>query len=72
MNKVQETILSLLKEATGTTDFAAMDFKSVDNIKKSRISTKKVRGSVRMMSGKIKTMADVQAMKKAFLALHIP
>lgn len=72
MDKIQENILSLLKEATGTTDFAAMDFKSLDNLKKSRIDTKKVRGSVRMMSGKIKTMADVEAMRKAFIALQIP
>jgi hypothetical protein len=72
VDKVQEKILSLLKEVTGKTDFGAMNYKSVDKITKDRIDTKKVRGSVRMMSGKIKTMSDVELMKQAFIALQIP
>ena len=72
VDKTQETLLSLLKEVTGTTDFGLMDFKSIDRVEKSRVDTKKVRGSVRMMSGKIKTDTDVEEMKKAFIALQIP
>lgn len=66
------TILSFIKEATGQSDIFAIDFKNLDNTTKEKIDFKKVRGSVRLMSGRIKTKVDVEAMKKEFLALHIP
>lgn len=68
----QKSIITLIKEATGETDVFAIDFKDLDNTTRQKIDFKKVRGSVRMMSGKIKTIADVNAMKKAFFALRIP
>jgi len=68
----QETILSFIKEATGKTDVTSIDFKEIEKTTKEKIDFKKVRGSVRMMSGKIKTVEQVEAMKRDFLALRIP
>jgi hypothetical protein len=72
MEIANDNILSLLKEATGKTDISSVDFKNVDKTTKDRIDFKKVRGSVRLMSRKIKTPLEVSAMRKAFLALQIP
>ena len=72
MDNAQAKIISLIKEATGVTDVLSIDFKNLDKTPKNRLDFKKVRGSVRLMSGKIKTMVEVEAMKKDFLALHIP
>jgi Xaa-Pro aminopeptidase len=72
MEAANDNILSLLKEATGKTDISSVDFKTVDNTARDRIDFKKVRGSVRLMSRKIKTPIEVAAMRKAFLALQIP
>ena len=72
MEIANDNILSLLKEATGNSDISFIDFKNVDKTTKDRIEFKKVRGSVRLMSGKIKTPSEVDAMRKAFLALQIP
>lgn len=72
METTHSNIESFIKEATGKTDVFSIDFKNLDNTTKSRIDFKKVRGSVRLMSGRIKTMVDVDAMRKAFLALRIP
>jgi hypothetical protein len=72
METTQSNIMSFIKEATGKTDIFSIDFKNLDNATKNRIDFKKVRGSVRLMSGRIKTMVDVDAMRKAFLALRLP
>ena len=72
MDNAQLNIISFIKEATGESDVFAIDFKNLDKTTKDKLDFKKVRGSVRLMSGKIKTMVDVEAMKKAFLALRIP
>jgi Xaa-Pro aminopeptidase len=72
VEQANENILSLLKEATGKTDISSVDFKNVENTTKDRIDFKKVRGSVRLMSRKIKTPIEVAAMREAFLALQIP
>jgi hypothetical protein len=68
----QNNIITLIKEATGSSDVLSIDFKDLDNTTRKKIDFTKVRGSVRMMSGKIKTFADVSAMKKQFIALRIP
>lgn len=72
MENLQDTIKEYIKEATGTTDVVSINFKEIETTTKEKINFRKVRGSVRMMSGKIKTVIDVEAMKKDFLALRIP
>lgn len=72
MENIEDTIVEFIKEATGKTNVAEVDFKDVEKTTVDKIDMKKVRGSVRMMSGKIKTVADVEAMKKEFIALQIP
>lgn len=72
MENIQNDIIKLLQEATGQRDVLSIDYKAVDDTTKDKIDFTKVRGSVRLMSGKIKTSADVDAMRKRFLALQIP
>ena len=72
MENSQNVILALLKEATGKSDVSSMEFRNIDFITKDRVDFKKVRGSVRLMSERIKTMADVERMRKAFLSLQLP
>ena len=72
MENAQTTIIALLKEATGKSDVLSMEYKNLDNIRKDRVNFKRVRGSVRLTSGRIKTMADVERMKQAFLSLQLP
>jgi hypothetical protein len=75
MNVVSEEkniMATLLKEVLGHSDVSSVDYKSIENTTKDRIDFQKVRGSVRLMANKIKTVADVDAMRKAFIALRIP
>lgn len=72
MNNVQNIIIGYIKKATGKTDVGAIDFKDIEKVSKENIYIKKVRGNVRMMSGKIKTHHDVEDMKSAFIALEVP
>jgi hypothetical protein len=72
MDSSQKTILSLIREITGQSDIVSIEYKDVSNTTKDRIDFKKARGSVRLMSRKIKTNLDVESMVKSFLALQIP
>lgn len=72
MEKIEKNILSLIQEATGNSDISSIDFKDLDSTTKDQIDFKRVRGSVRLMSGKIKTLSDVLLMKQAFLARPLP
>lgn len=72
MSTTHNHINSLIQQATGKSDVFSIDFKDLSQTTRERIDFHKVRGSVRLMSGKIKTMADVEAMRKTFIALRIP
>lgn len=65
-------INSLLKEVTGRTDIESMNFKDVNNVTSKNIETRKVRGSVRLMSGNIKTVAQVEKMRHEFITRQLP
>lgn len=72
VNTADNTLLTFLEEATGTRDVFSLDFKNLDNTTREKIDFAKVRGSVRLMSRKIKTAKDVEKLKKQFQTLRIP
>jgi hypothetical protein len=71
MENAQDIIIALLKEATGKTDVSLMDYKNIDDITKDRVDFKRVRDNF-LLAGRIKTPADVERMRQAFLALKLP
>ena len=72
MGATDKKILSLIEKATGKSDVSSIDFKNIDNTTKDKVDFKRVRGSVRLMSGKIKTVADVIKLRNAFLSHPLP
>lgn len=73
MEQKKETLLSeLLIEFIGMRDVLFVDYKSLDRTTKDRLDFKKVRGSIRLASQKIKTQADVNEKVTHFLNLQIP
>jgi len=72
MEQLQMQITSLLKEVTGKSNIETIDFRNIDNIDLKDIETRKVRGSVRLMSGNIKTPAQVEKMRDHFISRQLP
>ena len=63
---------TILQQAIGQSDIMSIDYKGVDDATQENIEFRRVRGSVRLMVGKIKTPKDVAIMIKRFFALRIP
>ena len=72
METKNTTIESILSKVTNNSDIISTDFKSIENSGKENMDFSKVRGNIRLMSGKIKTPKDVAQMVKSFLSLRLP
>jgi hypothetical protein len=74
MEQKNETLLSeLLQEFIGDKDVLSIDFKPIDETTtKDQLDFKKVRGSVRLASRRLKTCAEVAEKRNHFVNLQIP